>query len=162
MELAKRFRYSLDYNPQTGVFIWKIPPKYHPELKGAPAGTKTPKGYIKIRINGKKYFAHRLAWLFHFGHFPQKQLDHKNGVRHDNRIANLRLASNPQNQANRRRKTGKPLMKGVRILPSGKFNARVSFEKKLISLGTFDTEQLAGAAYLKAARKFYGQFARGA
>jgi hypothetical protein len=49
----------------------------------------------------------------------------------------------------------------VRILPSGKFNARISFNKKLISLGTFDTEQFAGAAYLQAARKFYGKYARG-
>ncbi|MBL3524167.1 HNH endonuclease [Serratia plymuthica] len=151
----------LDYTPTTGVFIWKIPPNFHPELKGKTAGTKTPDGYIKIRINGKKYFAHRLAWLFHFGDFPEMEIDHKNRIRHDNRINNLRLASNPQNQANRRRKTGKIFTKGVRILPSGKFNARISFNKKLINLGTFDTEKIAGAAYLQAARKFYGKYARG-
>ncbi|WP_372356945.1 HNH endonuclease signature motif containing protein [Xanthomonas sp. NCPPB 3443] len=119
-------------------------------------------GYVLIKIDGRKYKAHRLAWLYVHGEWPAGDLDHINGCPLDNRISNLRIATNPQNQANRRRDRGKETPKGVRVLPSGRYQARISVNKQLHHLGTFDTAEQAQQAYADAARHYYQDFARAA
>lgn len=64
------------------------------------AGSTDKGGYTRVKINGKTYLEHRLVWLLHKGVWPTGQLDHINGDRSDNRIENLREASNGQNRAN--------------------------------------------------------------
>jgi hypothetical protein len=88
----------LDYDTNTGIFKWKI-------TKGsrAKAGSicnSHSSGYIQIRINGKTYQAHRLAWLYMYGKFPTGIIDHINRITDDNRISNLREATKSENAIN--------------------------------------------------------------
>lgn len=80
----------LHYDPLTGDFNWTIGKR---GLKvNSKAGSMNDQGYVIIRINNIRYRAHRLAWLYVYGHFPINEIDHINGVRSDNRIENLRDA----------------------------------------------------------------------
>ena len=156
-----RVQRVLSYEPHSGLFYWKEPPKGHSRLAGYVAGGITT-GYVLIKIDGRKYKAHRLAWLMVTGEWPKKDIDHINGCPLDNRIDNLRLATASQNQANKARQRGKAIAKGVRALPSGRFQARITVGKRLIRLGTFQSESAALDAYAAAAQTNYGQFARAA
>lgn len=95
---ADRLRERLSYDQDTGVFRW-----LHP-VAGLPAGTiagvKDRKGYIQITVDGRRYFAHRLAWLYVHGAWPTNQLDHRYGITDDNRIGELREATHAQNHQN--------------------------------------------------------------
>jgi hypothetical protein len=155
---AEYVRRILDYDPDTGVFIWRSPTRYHPRLVGQQAGCDTT-GYTLIRIDGRKYKAHRLAWLYVFWKWPAPILDHRDGNPFNNAIANLREATQAQNIANAARKAGKCLPKGVRHT-RGRFTARISFQGQMHSVGTFGTADEAAQAYAAAARRFYGEFAR--
>lgn len=149
------------YDPETGLFTWVRPPKEHPRMLGQVAGGFR-SGYILIKIDGRKYGAHRLAWLYTHERWPVDRIDHINGDGLDNRLCNLREATQAQNCANARRMSGKELPKGVRHTANGRFQSRISFQKRLITLGVFDTVEAAAAAYSEAASRFYGQFARAA
>lgn len=157
---AEYLRSILSYNSSSGVFVWLVPPWNHPRLAGAIAGCNST-GYTLIRIDGRKYKAHRLAWLFVYGEWPAKRIDHRDGDPFNNAIANLRLATQAQNCANAARWGGKELPKGVRR-SGARFQARISFQKRQIALGVFDSIEEAASAYLRAAQKFYGEFARAA
>lgn len=158
---VERLRNILRYDPETGVFTWIIPPSNHGRMRGKAAGGLR-SGYLLIKIDGRKYGAHRLAWLYSHGAWPTGRIDHINGVGLDNRLANLRDATAAQNCANSRRWRGKELPKGVRLTAQGRYQARISFEKKQIALGTFLTVDEAAAAYASAAARLYGEFARAA
>jgi len=99
-------KHILNYNPLTGVFIWKIerPGKAR---KGNVAGYsrkyKSSIDYRFIGINGIQYREHRLAWLYVFGRFPKGQIDHKDGNSINNRINNLREVTNQDNCKNQSR-----------------------------------------------------------
>src|SRR4051812_4396707 len=101
MITAERLRQVLSYDPETGVFLWKekIARKV---VVGRKAGNIGNFGYIYIRIAGKLYYGHRLAWLYVHGVWPEKGIDHRNGVPDDNRIANLRPANQSENNQNMR------------------------------------------------------------
>ena len=90
----------LHYNPETGVFTWLK--RKQGARKSCIAGANHNCGYISIGINGKRYLSHRLAWLYMTGEWPKDQIDHINHIRNDNRIANLREATNQQNLKNTR------------------------------------------------------------
>ncbi len=92
----------LDYNPATGMFIWKITPNNR-VIKGSVAGCICDSDrYLRIRVNHTLYSAARLAWLCVYGEWPKNQIDHINHIRRDNRIINLRVCSNIENQRNQR------------------------------------------------------------
>lgn len=103
-------------------------------------------GYVRACVDGVLYYAHRLAWLHHHGEWPAEQLDHINGDRQDNRIANLRLASQLENHQNRKLQrnnvSGHP---GV-YFEKGRWRARIKVQQKYRHLGTFDTFEEARAA----------------
>lgn len=147
----------LEYNPDSGIFIWK---KNTRKIKaGMIAGSLNNKGYIQIGFKGRTWSAATLACLYMKGHFPKNEMDHKNGVPTDNRWSNLREATRSQNQSNRkqwkRRKYNLP--KGV--LPSGKkYKALVWFKKKHYYLGTFDCPNKAHQAYKKKARQLFLEY----
>ena len=128
---------QLHYDYDTGGFIWLNPSKYHSEKALKPAGTLNDDGYIKIGLFGRSYFAHRLAWLYVHGHFPGDETDHINRIRHDNRIINLRLADRYLNTQNNCKKGGS------RRLKSGRYDARITRNKKVIYLGTYATKEQA-------------------
>ncbi|MCG6860994.1 MAG: HNH endonuclease [Chromatiaceae bacterium] len=94
-----RLRQLLDYDPETGVFRWRAQAKssFATETSwklakrffGKEAGTMSTSGYRMIRLEGRNYAAHRLAWLYVHGRLPTEKLKHRNEDRLDNRLANL-------------------------------------------------------------------------
>lgn len=151
----------LDYNPETGIFVWKMP---RPKIQvGSIAGhiRKGKKPYVHIMIDGKDYSAHRLAWFYVHGIWPNEHIDHINGNHSDNRLVNLREATRSQNKANSI-STNKTGFKGVRFLPwvkNGKqWMAQITFNKKVTYLGSFYTPEEAHWAYCDAAEQLHGEF----
>lgn len=91
----------LNYNPDTGVFTWLPHPKMGKRCcVGKQAGSLDKLGYVRIKLRERKYFAHRLAWLYVHGEWPALEIDHINRTPGDNRIKNLRLATRIENQRN--------------------------------------------------------------
>lgn len=99
----KEIKELLDYSPSTGQFRWRVG-RRGTACVGSNAGYLCGHGYIEIRVFGKRYYAHRLAWLYVYGHFPDKYIDHINRQKSDNRIVNLRDVSQAKNCANRSKK----------------------------------------------------------
>jgi len=99
MLTQSKLKEILYYNPDIGIFIWKR--SFAGPIKaGDPAGFLKPNGYIQIKINQMRYYAHRLAWLYINGNFPEKDMDHINRIRNDNRWKNLRCVSKQCNARN--------------------------------------------------------------
>lgn len=147
----------LDYNPDTGIFIWKNPTSTCVKT-GDIAGWIDFHGYHSIRLNKKIYRAHRLAWLYVYKKFPLKNVDHINGIRTDNRIENLREATTSENAQNKKKsmsnnKTG---YLGVsKITNKNKWCAFIKVNGKNKNLGTFKTPELAFNAYINAKRNLH-------
>jgi hypothetical protein len=148
----------LDYDPDTGIFTWKKPTKSN--YTGKIAGyVDISAGYNRIRVYGKKYRSHRLAWLYMYGVFPA-MIDHINCIKDDNRISNLRECTTSQNSANRPAfKNNKSGLKGVYFHEKNKkWEARINVNKKLKYLGCFLTKEEAYEAYCKVAKEHHGEF----
>lgn len=96
---AEAAKCLLDYDSDTGVLKWRV--SGWKTRAGEIAGHAHSKGYLHLWVGGKKYLAHRLAWLIHYGEWPADCIDHKNMVKTDNRIANLRVVTNKQNHENK-------------------------------------------------------------
>jgi HNH endonuclease/AP2 domain len=122
---------------------------------------KDKNGYLSGRIFSKGYLAHRVIWTLHCGGWPSDKIDHINGDPSDNRIANLREASDSQNNYNRGKAlTNSTGYKGVYLhKPSGRWFSQIGVSKRVKYLGYFPTPELAHAAYCEAAIKFHGEFA---
>jgi HNH endonuclease/AP2 domain len=163
----EELRRLLHYDPETGWFTWRVARNsYAGRAKpGARAGTigqnqyKAP--WRQITLRRVRYKEHRLAWLYVTGEWPPQEIDHINRDATDNRLANLRLASRAQNQANthRAKKTLSGL-KGAYRGKAGRWFSHISVNRRLIKLGRFDTAEEAHAAYCEAAKLYYGEFAR--
>jgi len=95
-EELKRF---LHYDPETGHFTWKVVTANRVK-KGAVAGHNDVHGYISISLHSVRYRAHRLAWMYITGEWPEDQIDHINRIRNDNRFCNIRAVTQRQNMAN--------------------------------------------------------------
>lgn len=147
----------LDYEPTTGLFRWKIKPNRRIRI-GSVAGSKTSWGYLEVEIHGERYRLHRLAWAFVNGKLPTTDIDHINGVRDDNRISNLRLATRSQNNHN------KPIQKNNRCGYKGvckpKHTNKYAAHIKGKYIGYYETQEEAHAAYCAAAHKEFGEYAR--
>lgn len=152
---ANELRELLDYDPTTGVFIWKVSTINHKRV-GKIAGTvlrDSRHGYRYIIIAGKHYKGSRLAWLYITGRWPTGQIDHKNGVRDDDRFQNLRDVSAAVNQQNQRRAQRHNVTGFLGVSPVGdRFRATIRIDGKKCWLGSFDTAVEAHAAYVKAKR----------
>ncbi len=152
----------LSYCPETGEFRWKKSPAPRAKI-GAIAGRVTCKGYREIELRGSMYQVHRLAWLIVHGEWPKNEIDHINGVRDDNRICNLREATRAQNQHNRKRWSKGTIsnLKGSYFhKKTQRWTSSIQCDNKRIHLGLFNSAEEAHRAYLAAAIKFHGEFAR--
>lgn len=157
MITVQELKTLLHYNPDTGVFTWLVNRPNGIKRGDVANGTITVDGYSKIRLMGRRYLAHRLAWLYVTGDWPKNQIDHINTVPLDNRITNLRDVSGAVNKQNIRKaqannKTG---LLGVSPNHSG-FVANIYVNRKRHGLGTYKTKELAYAAYLDAKRRLHG------
>ncbi len=154
---AERLREMLAYDPATGSLTWRR--RSGPRCcVGGVAGSIGNRGYWHVQLDGKKYSAHRLAWLHVHGQWPVNQIDHQNGDRLDNRIANLRDIShsvNAQNlhKANHRSKSG--LLGAHWHVTTGKWLSNIRSGGKQKYIGIFDTAEAAHAAYIDAKRELH-------
>ncbi len=152
---AERLQELLHYDPETGIFTWKVRTSRSVKV-GDVAGCQGGHGYQQIRIQSRNYLAHRLAWLYEHGEWPEDQIDHINRIRTDNRIANLREVSHKQNLQNAGKysnnTSGYPGVSWNKRI--SKWRARIKHNYKYIHLGYFTTIEEAIAAR-KAAEKLY-------
>lgn len=139
---------DLWYDPETGNF-WRK------------AGCLNVSGYRQIWFQGKQHMEHRVAWYLHYGEWPIDQIDHINGNRGDNRISNLRQASNSENLCNRKKpKNNTSGYKGVSWNSSRQaWQATIRRNGSNKNLGYFATREEAASIYGKAALQYHGEFA---
>jgi hypothetical protein len=160
--LARETRQQLmadwHYDPDTGLFTRTRAVGRHGRHKaGTVAKPSTSHGYTVIRVARVLYGAHRLAWLYHYGEWP-KVIDHINGDRSDNRIANLRNVTQTENMQNLKRApiTSKSGLLGAhRSGRSRRWTARIRINGVVTKLGLFSTAEEANAAYMAAKREFH-------
>ncbi len=143
----------LKYQPNTGELIWIKQPSRGAKV-GDIAGTLNKQGYISITFRSKQYRSHRLAYFLHYGVDPNdKEVDHINGDRSDNRISNLRLANRSQNGSNQSQ------AKGIRYRKAeGKWLAKVVHKGIEYHLGLFDCPLMARLAYVDMKRELCGEY----
>ena len=125
---------------------------------GQQFGSYHDKGYRQGWFKGKMYKEHRLIWLIVYGRLPDKDLDHINGVKDDNKIDNLREATRQENCYNRKAIGGSSKYKGVSLHKCGKWQASYTLNGKQIYLGMFDTELEAAKAYSNFVKPIHREF----
>lgn len=165
-------RARLDYDPSTGIMVWRKRPgndhqtnAWNAKFWGKTAGSKAVNGYMEVGWvkDGARFrsFCHRLAWAHFHGAWPSKMIDHIDGDRSNNRIANLREATGSQNAWNTgARSWSKSGVKGVSWdKERGKWFASIFVNRKQIALGRYDNIDDAAVAYADAARRYHGEFA---
>lgn len=154
--LSRRLRYDAD----TGELRWTV------LFPGRLAGSVNSDGYVKLALERRDFKAHRIAWILHHGSAPPigAHIDHINGNRTDNRIANLRITDAKGNCEN----SAKPVsntsgFKGVaKCAGSPRWRAFICHKRRQIHLGMFDTPEEAHAAYCKAAKNLGWEIHRAA
>ena len=156
---AGELRTLLDYDSETGLFHWKNLSNQK-DGAGKLAGSITDRGRIAITVKNRKYLAHRLAWLYVTGEYPEFHLDHKDGCPTNNKFSNLRPCSVSQNRCNGRPTTKRSsLPRGVTTSRTGNtFIARIKHQARQITLGRFPTAELASEMYELAAEMLHGEF----
>jgi len=162
----------LNYFPDTGLFQWcertplmvdlfnldsRAVDSWNTKYANKQAGHTDPDEYTIISILGEDYKAHQIAWLMYYGHWPENEIDHINGIRSENWINNLRDVTRPVNMKNKPKyKTNKTGIIGVYWHKlSKKWAASISVNKKVLHLGVYETIELA-ASVRAAAEKQYG------
>lgn len=162
---AEQVRSILQYDSDTGTFTWKTrqgdtrgTKVFNASWAGRAAGSLDNKGYLRIHLLGRFHKAHRLAWLVVYGNWPDLEIDHIDGNRANNAVANLRLATTQQNQMNKAIAKGETGLRGV-TKRNGKWQARIRIDGKNTYLGRFDTPDEASAAYKAAAKIHHRSFA---
>jgi hypothetical protein len=161
MITQERLKELLDYDPATGVFVWKVTPSSSAPA-GSVAGCRRRNGYIFIKVDGVQSLAHRLAWLYMTGVGPSDQIDHRNCIRDDNRFENLRASSRSKNQHNKAlQKNNTSGIKGVSLCAqTGKWRAAIMADKIFVYLGLFVCIEDAAAAYAEASARLHKDFGR--
>lgn len=155
----ERLRKVLYYDPDAGYFMWLVATS--DRIKpGNIAGTMRPDGYVKVNIDGCPYMAHRLAWFYMTGKWPKVEIDHRYGIRDDNRFKELREADRPQNRSNQHR-IRRDNTSGVRGVCWDKSRDQwivmITTNGKQRNLGRFNSKKEAEATYIKA-KKIYHPF----
>lgn len=171
MDTLQDFSRYLSFNPLTGEFFWlprncegRDTKGWNAKFVGKRADRPMTIGYRRVRLLGKEYLAHRLAWLFYTGEMPRGEIDHIDGDRNRNCIKNLRLASRTEQSRNtivsKRNKCG---VKGVFFdARDRKWVAKVHVARKPVFTGYFGTMEEAAEAYKINAARHFGAYARAA
>lgn len=156
----QRLKKVLDYDSETGIFRWAATLRTGVaagSVAGSPHGNTSPNGssYITIQVDGVRYLAHRLAWFYVYGVWPNK-VDHKNRIRSNNWIDNLRSTTLTVNQHNRweAQRSSRIGLIGVKKNGPG-WSARIKVIGETRHLGTFKTPEEAHSAYLDAKKTLH-------
>lgn len=141
----------LDYNKDTGIFTWKLPVSKKSKPGKQAGSVNKVLGYVVMTVCGYKTYGHRLAWYYVYGEMPDGDIDHINGVKDDNRISNLRKATRSQNMFNLHKpnKNNKLGVLGVHYNGSS-YIAKINRDGKTSHIGSFQTQEEAHEAYMKA------------
>jgi hypothetical protein len=159
-------RARLSYDRESGQLIWlpclQMSTTWNSRYAGKEAGCVTPLGYRVVAIGKTLFMAHRLAYAHFYGLDPETGIDHADGDRLNNAIANLRPATKSQNAINSRvRSDNKAGVRGVSWRRNrAKWRARIKVDGREIALGCFEKIADADAAYVAAARRYHGEFSR--
>ncbi len=158
MLTQSRLKELLHYNPETGLFTWIK--RTGSARAGRVAGIVNHYGYIHIKVDRKSYYAQRIVWLYVHGEFPDKDIDHINRDKKDNRLENLRLATRGENIMNRGiQKNNKSGYRGVhQCKVSKKWIAATRIDNKQTAIGRFDNKEDAFEAYKKVVTKKHPEF----
>lgn len=154
---AHRLRSILHFDPSTGIFTW-LNYRGGTARAGSVAGHVNAHGYVKITVDGKEKSAHRLAFLYMNGSEPPYDVDHINGVRHDNRWVNLRAATESENSQNQKRAKVNNSTGFLGVAPEARTGGRIVYRAQIrvdgtdTKLGYYDTPEDAHSAYLRAKR----------
>jgi hypothetical protein len=160
---AARVRELLDYDPATGIFTRKVRLAQRHQVGDRADFIVTGgglAGYYRGGIDSKRFLAHRLAWLYVNGEWPQQEIDHINGDPGDNRIANLRDVPARINAENKRgpRKDNACGQRGV-MAHQGRWRARIQVDGQTMHIGMYDTPQEAHDAYIAAKLELHEGYA---
>jgi len=157
---VERLRGLLRYDPATGIFASRE--RRGPQGVDTIAGSADKNGYVRVMVDRRRYLAHRLAWFYVTGAWPEHQIDHRDGDPRNNALANLRPATPAQNKWNTRRmRNNKSGFKGVCWDAQRQhWRADIRFAGRSYYLGRFDSASAAHTAYVAAANEKFGQFAR--
>ena len=155
---AEKLRELLHYDPETGIFTRKVRTSSRIKIGDVAGCLSSRDGYLRIAVLSRDYLAHRLAWLYVYGNWPEDQIDHINRNRSDNRISNLRGVTNKQNLQNASKyshntsgHTGVCWHKQC-----SKWVAQIAHNRKHLSLGCFATIEEAIAARKAGELKYWG------
>jgi hypothetical protein len=152
-----RARELLRYDRDTGELFWLVRTSNRITV-GRVAGSKHCAGYVQICVDGKMHLAHRLIWLHVHGTWPQFEVDHINGMRSDNRIANLRDIPAAVNMQNMRHASTRSRSGVLGVSWSAKdevWVANISLGNRARCIGRFNSIDEAQAAYLRAKRELH-------
>jgi hypothetical protein len=159
MITQKELKEILNYNSESGIFTWKNIVKPARKKVGDVAGGLC-LGYVVIGINGKIYRAHRLAWLYIYGKWPNDQIDHVNGIKNDNRLCNLRECNQSKNNYNRKmQKNNTSGIKGV-CKHKDKWMVQFKINKNVMYFGTYDDIEFAELVANEVRAKYHKEFLR--
>ena len=154
----------LDYNPDTGILTWIKKPTNSVKVGQVAGGSKGSHGYIAIQFKGQMYLAHRIAYYMYHGIDPLENLvDHEYGDRSNNKIKDLRLASNAQNQMNhiKLRSDNTSGVIGVSwAKDKKKWGANIQKNGVQKHLGYFTNKEDAIKTRREAEKKYFGRFRR--
>lgn len=151
----------IHYDPETGLFSWLQSTSFRIKI-GDIAGSKTIHNYLVIRINGKIYYAHRLAFLYVTGEWPEKHVDHIDLNRTNNKWLNIRPSTVSENHGNMNKHIDNTSgHKGVWFNKlRNTWNAQIMVKGKRYNLGVYENKEDAAKAYEEAAIKYFGEFSR--
>lgn len=152
-----RVRELIDFVAETGEILWRKKPRQS-RRDGLTVGNVGPQGYLRVCLDGRDYQGHRIAWLWYYGAWPVGDVDHINGDRSDNRIANLRCVSrsvNLQNLRSAHRISRSGLLGAHWSSDKQKWKSRIKAGGKFHWLGYFDSAELAHSAYVNAKRALH-------
>jgi hypothetical protein len=148
---------TLNYDSESGIFTWLIKPCSNVIINSI-AGCIRGDGYISIRFNKTTYLAHRLAWFYHFGIWPELNIDHIDTIKHHNFISNLRECTQSENNQNQTKASIRSKSGFLGVSYDKRYNsylARIEIDNKRFYLGSYKTPEEAHQVYLKAKQELH-------